>query len=138
MTDNGLLLIRRPLCSYCSDPSAFIAPAPCGAAIQISGNVRPLAQIDADAWRPAQHREQISIGAVNLSPIRLPAELLVDPVEALAEKFPGKSLEFFRRGRTEQQAEGLVQFRSDVVQPFLDAVAIDRSGRAGMRPEAGF
>ena len=28
MTDNGLLLIRRPLCSYCSDPSAFIAPAP--------------------------------------------------------------------------------------------------------------
>jgi hypothetical protein len=39
MTDDGLLLIRCPLCSYCSNPSAFSASRTFGCAATRSSAV---------------------------------------------------------------------------------------------------
>src|SRR6516225_5800950 len=79
-------------------------------AVEIGGDVFPLAEIDADARRPAQHCEQMGVGDGELvaHQVLFAGELLVDPIEALPEQVAQCRLEVVRRGRTEQRREGLV------------------------------
>jgi len=92
--------------------------------------MREFRQIDLDARRPAQHREQIGVGDGErvAHQVLLAGELLVEPVETLAEIFLGDLLVFVGRRRPEDRAVGFVQLRSDEVEPFLHPHALHAAG----------
>ena len=78
-------------------------------AIDIGFDVRPFGQVDLNARGPAQHREQIGVGDGELvaRQILLAGELLVEPVETLAEVLLGDLLKVVRRGLPEKRSEVL-------------------------------
>ena len=85
--------------------------------------------VNAGPLAPIEDSEQITVGDGELfaQQVGMLFQMCSHVVEAFGKILPGRSLGLFRCRRIEQRAEPLMNLRVDVRQPFLQAIAGERT-----------